>query len=102
MIDWIKALSGFSQEAISAACERYIRQERSRRPTPADIREIIGGRREGSSIKQGGDKSRLSMDQRHMLETQILPTARRWLNVPDLADQAKSTLAYWGEETGRN
>lgn len=97
MMDWIKALSNFSQGQISAACDDYLRKETRSRPTPADIRGLIGARRESEKIQQGGDKASLSMDERHLLETQILPTARKWLNVPGLAGHGKSTLAYWGE-----
>jgi hypothetical protein len=34
----------------------------------------------------------------NILETQVLPTARRWLReYPGLAEQAVKTLTYWGE-----
>ena len=44
-----------------------------------------------------GDPARLSFTERELLETQILPTARKWLKIPALADHGKSTLAYWGQ-----
>ncbi|MEO9633085.1 MAG: hypothetical protein ABJG14_21915 [Sulfitobacter sp.] len=44
-----------------------------------------------------GDRSSLTFDQLDLLENKVLPTARRWLRIPSLADHAKQTLAYWGE-----
>ena len=44
-----------------------------------------------------GDRSTLSFDELELLENKILPTARRWLGIPGLADKARSTLDYWGE-----
>lgn len=46
-----------------------------------------------------GDRNSLSMEDAVILETKILPTARRWLNMPGLRDHGASTLAYWGEPT---
>lgn len=100
MQDWIKALSGFSQGQISGACELYLRQEPKRRPTPADIRTFIldhrGAVDEGGAAR--GDKTKLTFDERALLETKILPTARRWLNDPALRDHGEQTLAFWGEK----
>lgn len=45
-----------------------------------------------------GNREGLTFDQRDLLENQILPTARRWLRIPGLADHAKQALAYWGEQ----
>ena len=48
---------------------------------------------------QQGDKSRLKRDELTLLETKILPTARKWLRTfPNLAHHAVQTLTYWGEE----
>lgn len=45
-----------------------------------------------------GDKSRMSHDERDLLENQILPTAEKWVaEFPGLSDHGKKTLAYWGE-----
>lgn len=44
-----------------------------------------------------GDKSTLNIDQRDLLENTILPTARRWLDIPGLAHHGASTLMFWGE-----
>ena len=44
-----------------------------------------------------GDPSILSFTDREILETQILPTARKWLRIPGLKDHGKATLAYWGQ-----
>lgn len=97
-MDWIKALSCFSQQQISAACDQYIRDEPKRRPTPADIRERIMKTRVRPDVGMGrGDKSKLTFDELDLLENQVLPTARRWLHSPELADQGRQTLTYWGE-----
>lgn len=97
-MDWIKALSGFSQSQISGACERYIRREPKRRPTPADVRELIHTERHGDESGLGrGDRSSLTYDEREILENKILPTARRWLSHPELKAHAEQNLAYWGE-----
>ena len=46
-----------------------------------------------------GDKSKLDRDQRILLETKIIPTARRWLTeYPDWKNHAEKTLEYWGEK----
>lgn len=44
-----------------------------------------------------GDKSTLTRDELELLETKILPTARRWLTIPSLAEHGRQTLDYWGE-----
>jgi hypothetical protein len=44
-----------------------------------------------------GDKRTLSHDQLALLENKILPTARRWLGIPGLAEHGAKTLAFWGE-----
>jgi hypothetical protein len=44
-----------------------------------------------------GDRTALSYDERMLLETKILPTARRWLDMPGLDTHGMQTLAYWGE-----
>lgn len=96
MKDWITALSGFSQEQISGACELYLREEPKRRPTPADIRGFILENR-GAEKPGRGDRSKLTMKEQEFLECEILPTARRWLSIPGLKDHGEQTLAYWGE-----
>lgn len=93
-VDWLEALEGFSAEAIDAACQAHIRTGKFR-PTPAMIRE----RCEQRANKSGrGDKMALSRDELTLLEDKILPTARRWLTIPGLAEHGRQTLAYWGEE----
>ena len=93
--DWVKQLTGFTQGQIETASQHYLRSQPNRRPTPADIRSRINGTNATDKIE--GDKSKLSVDQIELLETQILPTARRWLSIPGLADRGKQTLAFWGE-----
>ena len=98
MKDWLRALSGFSREQISEACDRYLASYSKRRPTPADIRGIIVKSRNGgeTAVRQG-DRTALPHDERKLLEEKILPTARRWLNIPGLKDHGRQTLEYWGE-----
>jgi hypothetical protein len=43
-------------------------------------------------------RASLSFDEREILDTRVLPTARRWLRqYPNLAEHAAKTLTYWGE-----
>lgn len=44
-----------------------------------------------------GDRTKLGFDQRAMLETKILPTARDWLTSPALRKHGLQTLRYWQE-----
>ncbi len=44
-----------------------------------------------------GDRNDLSRDELDLLENKILPAARRWLFIPELAEHGRSTLTYWGE-----
>jgi hypothetical protein len=45
-----------------------------------------------------GNKASLSLTDRELLETKILPTARRWCEaIPSLRHHGIKTLAYWGE-----
>ena len=92
--DWVKQLSGFSSEQVEDACQNYLKSQPSKRPTPADVRNRIGAVQGGGM----GDKSKLSRDEVDLLHGKILPTARRWLSIPDLADQGRKTLEYWGEQ----
>lgn len=60
----------------------------------ADLRGHQGQDAIGS---QGGDRSKLSHDELRLLETQVLPTARAWLDIPGLRQHGRQTLEYWGE-----
>lgn len=99
MIDWIKALSGFSQEQIASACDQYLRQEPKRRPAPADIRIFILDAR-GTSQAMGakGDRQKLTHDEAKLLYERVLPSAHRMLAVPALREHGIKTLDYWGEQ----
>jgi hypothetical protein len=45
-----------------------------------------------------GDRNALTRDQLEILDTKVLPTARRWLReVPNLAHHAVNTLQHWQE-----
>lgn len=98
MADWIKALTGFSQEQIEAGCSDYIRTQPRKRPTPADVRSRIRTVQPGLySDKKAG----LSRDELGTLETKVLPTAREWVRkYPDgsvLHRHGMNTLEHWGE-----
>ena len=72
-------------------------------PTAAqcyDALRIVKNKGFGEQISgtQGGDRDTLDSIQLGVLETRVLPTARRWLRqYPGLRGQAISTLNYWGE-----
>lgn len=47
---------------------------------------------------QGGNRETMSGAELEILDTNILPTARRWLReFPGLAEHAISTMQYWRE-----
>lgn len=48
-------------------------------------------------MRDRGDRSRLTSDQKHKLTTEVLPTARRWLDIDGLRHHGKSTLEFWGD-----
>lgn len=62
--------------------------------------ELINARKAGGGKAiQRGDRSKLTRDQLYLLESQILPTARRWVQeIPGLAHHGRQTLEFWGEE----
>lgn len=43
-----------------------------------------------------GNRGTLSFQELELLENTILPTARRWLDIPGLRDHGLATLNYWG------
>lgn len=88
--DWIGQLHGHSRPVIAEACEKYLKENPRRRPTPGDIRGLCGGAK--------STRSDLSADELFLLEDKILPTAKRWVTqVPGLAEQGQKILDYWGE-----
>ena len=47
---------------------------------------------------QGGNRNALGRDELEILDTKVLPTARRWLReFPQMAEHAVSALQHWGE-----
>ena len=94
--DWVFEMGGYTQDQIDGACRHYIRSQPSKRPSPADIIARIDGmaRDTGNGIDR---KANLSRDKQDMLYNQILPTARRWLQIPGLKEHGERTLKYWGE-----
>ena len=100
LADWVSALAPFPQHVIERACERYLRNQPRRRPTPGDIRAICEARQEtkSDSAAPRGSRAALTYDQLDLLESKVLPTARKWLGIPGLEDFGRDTLAYWGEK----
>lgn len=101
MMDWIAALSGFTEAQIFGACRRYIEKkpEPGRpkpRPDPGVIRGFILDYRHDAQAARG-DRSKLTYDELGALENKILPTARRWLTIPALREHGEKTLDFWGE-----
>lgn len=45
-----------------------------------------------------GNRVTLTANELDLLETKILPTARRWLGVYSLRQHGIQTLRHWGEE----
>jgi hypothetical protein len=93
MTDWINALNCFSENALSMACDTYLRNQPRRRPTPGDIRALAGNTNQTVG-NQRGDRNRLSRDELIILEG-VLETARRWLNIPSLRAHGEKSLAFW-------
>lgn len=70
-------------------------------PNAPQIRSAVAAiRRNGGEATgaKAGDRQSLSFDEQAILEDKILPTARRWLTIPGLRDQAIRTLEFWGEK----
>lgn len=104
--DWVAGLLRYSRDAIERACSGYLEEQPDRVPMLSDIARRAAARSNGTRGKPrgagaveigGGDRARLSPDQRRILEEEVLPTARRWLQVPGLAEHGRQTLSYWGE-----
>lgn len=98
MVDWVEALRGYPETHIEHACQRYLRTEPTKRPTPAAIIAIISKQtRAAGSTADRGDRSKLSVDELERLNNHVLPGARRMLENPSLAKHGRKILAYWGE-----
>ena len=55
--------------------------------------------RRSSGVAVTDLRMHLSPSEVNILETQVLPTARRWLRtMPHLAPHAVQTLTHWGEQ----
>lgn len=101
--DWIDALGEFSQRSIEAALSQHMRNSRLR-PTPGEIvKAAREAERDGTA--KFGDRSELTRDELVLLETKVLPTARRWVaeNAPShaLHQHGKNTLMHWREMEGQ-
>lgn len=93
--DWVEILSHLPKAAIEMACAAWLRDQPRRRPTPGDIRAkaTIGANTEH------GDRTKLSYDERLILENTIIPAARKWAKSNGgLAEHGRRTLAFWGED----
>lgn len=93
--DWVEMLLPFSQQAIEHGCRSYLRDQPRRRPSPGDVRARASAF--GEAPQGEGDRAKLTPDERALLDEKVLPTARKWLRMPGLADQGRRTLSYWGE-----
>lgn len=96
--DWVDFLSPFSRMAIEGAFSAHMRDEPGVRPTPGMIRARAKALTENASGVRFGNRDQLSTDERWTLEQKVLPTARKWLSIPGLAEHGKQTLEYWGEK----
>jgi hypothetical protein len=51
--------------------------------------------------QQIGDRAKLTLDERSILEHKVLPTARHWIGAypkgSSMYDHAEKTLIHWGE-----
>ena len=72
-------------------------------PTAAQVYEAlrqVKREKNGEQIvsDKGGDRLKLDSMKLSILESQVIPTARRWLRkFPGLRRHAMDTLEYWGE-----
>lgn len=98
--DWVELLAPLSRQSIEHACSAWLKDQPRRRPSPGDIRAKARGYSTAPGQAQG-DRTKLSFDDLQLLEEKILPTARRWLGIPGLAEHGRQTLAYWGEGVGQ-
>lgn len=93
MTDWIKALSGYSRQQISAACEAWVSSQKWR-PAPSEIVELIKSQR-------GQGQSRMSNLTASEAATvsKILANARAHIRTfpagTPLHEAGKSTVDYW-------
>lgn len=93
MMDWVKALSGYSQAQISQACDAYIRDSEWR-PRPADIIRLIKSQR-GKGASRLSGLTNAEAEQVHG----IIERARRHVSEfppgSALHEAGKSTIAFW-------
>ena len=94
-----------SSDLIEEAFQQIKMTSHSRAwPTAAqcyDALRVVKNKGNGEQIigTQGGERDTLDSIQLQVLQTQVIPTARRWLRLyPGLREHAISTLEYWGEE----
>lgn len=99
LTDWAKMLGTFSQASIEHACDAYLRDQPRARPTPGNIRQrCVAYTETRHGLSSDDPKLQLSVDELQLLETKVLPTARRWVaESPSLAVQGARTMAHWGE-----
>lgn len=102
--DWVEVLVDYSQDHIENACKTYMRNQPRKRPTPGDIRSICEQQRDRERMRSQranagrGNRNDLSGEELRVLDMEILPGARRWVNeIPGLAEQGARLLAHWGQ-----
>lgn len=97
MDDWLDFLAPYSKKAIDLALSAHLRDQPRSKPTPGDIRARAAAHQTASATAQKNPRDGLTYDELQLLNEKVLPTAKRWLQIPGLRDYAESTLRYWGE-----
>lgn len=67
-------------------------------PTVFEVSQAAKAFGKSTNDESRGEKASLSRDALFLLEDKVLPCARRWLQIPGLAEHGRKTLEYWGEK----
>ncbi|MCP4206696.1 MAG: hypothetical protein GY767_06580 [Shimia sp.] len=94
--DWVRFLAPFSKVSIDSAFDAHLRDSPKDRPTPGGIQQRARGF-QTESVVADNPRERLTHDEKRFLSDRVLPTAKRWLTIPGLADHGKKTLEFWEE-----
>lgn len=97
-------LPDFPVEQFSAlidAMHTYVRRNAHGRQWPT-VSDFVKASRKVSGLLSdgqvgGGDINKLNPAQKEKLG-EVLATARRWLDIPGLAEHGRKTLAHWGQQ----
>jgi hypothetical protein len=87
--------------ALIDAMHTYVRRNAHGRQWPT-IQDFVKASRKVSGLMSeghigGGDINKLTPGEKQTLE-KVLATARRWLDIPNLAAHGRKTLDYWGQQ----